>query len=140
MTDQSASGVSKSGPYLSFRRHGEVAVVTVSAAIEDLPPNLVETAAQVVLSPLKESPPSNVIVDLAEVLLVGEDGPVAGLGLQDADLRLAIDHGLKRDGMPVGRDAGAHGGGGSRPSAPNSFGGVLACPSRPSMGSSSTTR
>jgi len=44
-----------------------MAVVEVSAAIEDLPPNIVETAAQVVLSPLKENPPSNVIVDLSQV-------------------------------------------------------------------------
>jgi len=54
-------------PYLSFRRHGEVAVVSVSAAIEDLPSSAIETAAQVVLSPLKANPPSNVIVDLAKV-------------------------------------------------------------------------
>jgi anti-anti-sigma factor len=54
-------------PYLSFRRHGEVAVVSVAAAIEDLPSNTIETAAQIVLSPLKENPPSAVIVDLAKV-------------------------------------------------------------------------
>jgi len=54
-------------PYLSFRRHGEVAVVCVSSAIESLPASAIETAAQVVLSPLKENPPSNVIVDLAKV-------------------------------------------------------------------------
>ena len=54
-------------PFLSFRRHGEVAVVSVSAAIEDLPSSAIETAAQVVLSPLKANPPSNVIVDLSKV-------------------------------------------------------------------------
>jgi anti-sigma B factor antagonist len=54
-------------PYLSFRRHGEVAVVDVSAAIENLPSSAIETAAQVVLSPLKANPPSNVIVDLSKV-------------------------------------------------------------------------
>jgi anti-sigma B factor antagonist len=53
--------------YFSFRRHGEVAVVHVSAAIENLQSNVIETAAQVVLSPLKANPPSNVIVDLSEV-------------------------------------------------------------------------
>ncbi|HEX3150685.1 MAG TPA: STAS domain-containing protein [Gemmataceae bacterium] len=56
-----------SEPYLSFRRHGEIAVVGVAAAIEDLPSSAIETAAQVVLAPLKENPPSNVIVDLAKV-------------------------------------------------------------------------
>jgi anti-anti-sigma factor len=53
--------------FFSFRRHGEVAVVHVSAAIENLQSNVIETAAQVVLSPLKANPPSNVIVDLTEV-------------------------------------------------------------------------
>ena len=61
--DSSAGGE----PFLSFRRHGEVAVVSVSAAIEDLPSSAIETAAQVVLSPLKANPPSNVIVDLSKV-------------------------------------------------------------------------
>ena len=56
-----------SEPYLSFRRHGEIAVVEVSAAIEDLPSSAIETAAQIVLSPLKANPPSNVIVDLSQV-------------------------------------------------------------------------
>jgi len=44
-----------------------VAVVDVSAAIENLPSSAIETAAQVVLSPLKANPPSNVIVDLSKV-------------------------------------------------------------------------
>jgi len=56
-----------SEPYLSFRRHGEIAVVSVSSAIENLPSSAIETAAQVVLSPLKANPPSNVIVDLSKV-------------------------------------------------------------------------
>jgi anti-sigma B factor antagonist len=56
-----------SEPYLSFRRHGDVAVVGVSAAIENMQSSAIETAAQVVLFPLKENPPSNVIVDLAKV-------------------------------------------------------------------------
>lgn len=54
-------------PYLSFRRHGEIAVVGVSAAIEDLPASAIEMAAHVVLLPLKENPPSHVIVDLGKV-------------------------------------------------------------------------
>jgi len=54
-------------PFLTFRRHGEIAVVSVSAAIEDLASSAIETAAQVVLSPLKENPPSNVIIDLSRV-------------------------------------------------------------------------
>jgi len=54
-------------PFLTFRRHGEIAVVSVSAAIENLASSAIETAAQIVLAPLKENPPSNVIIDLERV-------------------------------------------------------------------------
>lgn len=67
MSDRPEPTPTGSEPYLSFRRHGEVAVVGVSAAIENLASSAIETAAQVVLSPLKENPPSNVIVDLGRV-------------------------------------------------------------------------
>src|SRR5215218_8790981 len=67
MSASPESAAAGNEPYLSFRRHGEVAVVGVSAAIENLPASAIETAAQVVLSPLKANPPSNVIVDLAKV-------------------------------------------------------------------------
>ena len=67
MSASPESAASGNEPYLSFRRHGEVAVVGVSAAIESLPASAIETAASVVLSPLKENPPSNVIVDLSRV-------------------------------------------------------------------------
>lgn len=66
MTDVSQSNAGGE-PFLSFRRHGEIAVVGVAAPIENLPASAIETAAQVVLSPLKENPPSNVIVDLSRV-------------------------------------------------------------------------
>ena len=67
MSDSLNSASGSTEPFLSFRRHGEIAVVEVSAAIEDLPSSAIETAAQVVLSPLKANPPSNVIVDLSRV-------------------------------------------------------------------------
>lgn len=63
----SATILDPNEPCLTFRRHGEIAVVSVSAAIEDLASSAIETAAQVVLAPLKENPPSNVIIDLARV-------------------------------------------------------------------------
>ena len=53
--------------YLSIRWHGDVAVLHVAAGIEDLPADAIEAAAQIVLSPLKQRPPSNVIVDLSKV-------------------------------------------------------------------------
>jgi len=67
MSASPESAAAGNEPYLSFRRHGEVAVVGVSSAIESLPASAIETAASVVLSPLKENPPSNVIVDLSRV-------------------------------------------------------------------------
>src|SRR6188768_4056460 len=63
----SAANLDPNEPCLTFRRHGEIAVVSVSAAIEDLASSAIETAAQVVLAPLKENPPSNVIIDLSRV-------------------------------------------------------------------------
>lgn len=53
--------------YFSVRRHGEAAVITVSAEIEGLAANDIETAAHLILAPLKADPPSNVVVDLSRV-------------------------------------------------------------------------
>lgn len=52
---------------LSIRWHGDVAVLHVASGIENLPANAIEAAAQIVLSPLKQRSPSNVIVDLSKV-------------------------------------------------------------------------
>jgi anti-sigma B factor antagonist len=59
--------------YISVRRHGEEAVVTVSAEIEHLPTNVIELAAGEVQKSLKEHPPSNVIVDLSKVNFFGSE-------------------------------------------------------------------
>ena len=52
-------------------RHGEIVVLIPSAEIENLPESLVEQAAQFVLEPLRERPPSGMIVDLSKVGFVG---------------------------------------------------------------------
>ena len=62
-----ADGTENAEQFFSIRRHGENMVVTVSAEIEHLPSNIIEAAAQFVLAPLKENPPTNVIVDLERV-------------------------------------------------------------------------
>ena len=62
---------SKTGDSIQIIRHGDIAVIIPTAQIEDLPETLVEQAAQVVLTPLRENPPSGLIVDLAKVAFVG---------------------------------------------------------------------
>ena len=57
--------------FFQVRRHGDVAVIIPSPQIEHLPETLLEPAAQMVLAPLRDDPPNNIIVDLAEVRYFG---------------------------------------------------------------------
>ena len=57
--------------YFQVKRHGDVAVIVPSPEVEQLPENLIEPAAKLVLSPLKEDPPSHLIVDLEGVRYFG---------------------------------------------------------------------
>ncbi len=59
------------GQWFQVERHGDVAVIIPSPEIEKLPENQVEVAAQLVLAPLKENPPSGLIVDLSGVNFLG---------------------------------------------------------------------
>ncbi len=56
---------------IQMKRHGDIVVLTPSAEIENLHETLIEQAAQVVLRPLREQPPSGLIVDLTQVGFVG---------------------------------------------------------------------
>jgi anti-sigma B factor antagonist len=56
-----------------IKRYGDVAVIVPSPAIESLPANLIEPSAQAVLAPLKENPPTSLIVDLAQVGFFGSE-------------------------------------------------------------------
>jgi anti-anti-sigma factor len=53
--------------FFQVRRHGDVAVIVPSPQIEHLPETLLQPAAQMVLAPLKEDPPNQIIVDLSDV-------------------------------------------------------------------------
>jgi anti-sigma B factor antagonist len=53
--------------FFQVRRHGEIAVIVPSPQIEHLPETLLLPAAQMVLAPLKEDPPNQIIIDLSEV-------------------------------------------------------------------------
>ena len=55
----------------SIERHGEIAIITPSPEVEKMPENLMEQAAQLVLSPLRSDPPAGLIFDLSKVDYVG---------------------------------------------------------------------
>ena len=68
-----ASGDSLSGEYFQLIRRGDSMVVVPSPEVEQLPSNVVETAAQIVLAPLKERPATNVVFDLSKVQFFGSE-------------------------------------------------------------------
>ena len=57
----------------SFRieRHGEIAVVIPSPKVEEMHETLIEQAAKMVVSSLREDPPSGIVIDLSRVNYVG---------------------------------------------------------------------
>ena len=57
--------------YFQIKRHGDVAVVVPSPEIEQLPENLLQPAASMVLATLRDDPPGNLIVDLSAVRFFG---------------------------------------------------------------------
>jgi anti-sigma B factor antagonist len=62
-----ASDADLTNEFFQVRRHGDIAVVIPSPQIEHLPETLLQPAAQMVLAPLKEDPPNQIIVDLSQV-------------------------------------------------------------------------
>jgi anti-sigma B factor antagonist len=66
-----ASDADLTNEFFQVRRHGDIAVIVPSPQIEHLPETLLQPAAQMVLAPLKEDPPSQIIVDLSEVNYFG---------------------------------------------------------------------
>ncbi len=57
--------------YFQVKRHGDIALVTPSPEVEQLPESLMQPAASMLLAPLKEDPPSHLIVDLTGVRYFG---------------------------------------------------------------------
>jgi anti-anti-sigma factor len=66
-----ASDADLANEFFQVRRHGDIAVVVPSPQIEHLPETLLEPAAQLVLAPLREDPPGQIIVDLSAVRYFG---------------------------------------------------------------------
>ena len=61
---------SNSQPFV-VERHGDVAIITPSPEVERMAENQMEQAAQAVLSPLRDDPPTGLIFDLSKVDYVG---------------------------------------------------------------------
>ncbi len=59
--------------YIQIMRNGDIMIVLPAPEIEELPSSVIETAAQVVLSPLKSQPASQVIFDLSRVSFFGSE-------------------------------------------------------------------
>jgi anti-sigma B factor antagonist len=65
MTEEAAS--------MSFRieRHGDIAVITPSPDVESMHEALIQSAAQMVLAPLRQDPPGGLVIDLTQVNYFG---------------------------------------------------------------------
>lgn len=59
--------------YFQVLRRGDMMIVVPSPEVEQLPTNVIDTAAQVVLAPLKARPATNVIFDLSKVQFFGSE-------------------------------------------------------------------
>jgi anti-anti-sigma factor len=65
------SRISVENQSFQIHRHGDVVVVVPSPEVENMPDGLIDQAAQLVLAPLKENPPTGVIIDLTKINYVG---------------------------------------------------------------------
>jgi anti-anti-sigma factor len=59
--------------YFQIQPAGDIAVMTPAAEVENLPSNLIEPAAQIVLATLRADPPAYLVVDLSQVGFFGSE-------------------------------------------------------------------
>jgi len=59
--------------YFQLLRRGDVVVVVPSPEVEQLPSNIIEMAAQMVLAPLRDRPATDIIIDLSKVHFFGSE-------------------------------------------------------------------
>ena len=57
--------------HFNIERHGEIAVVTPSARVEEMHETMIEQAARMVIQSLKSDPPAGIVVDLSQVAYFG---------------------------------------------------------------------
>jgi len=55
----------------NVERHGELAVIIPAPDVENMPETLIQPAAELVLAPLRNKPPSGVVIDLSKVKFFG---------------------------------------------------------------------
>ena len=60
-----------SNEYFQVKWHSDVAIIIPSPEVEQLPESLMQPAAQMLLTPMKEDPPMHLIVDLTGVRYFG---------------------------------------------------------------------
>lgn len=65
------SRLATQGESFQIQRRGDVVIVIPSPEVESMSDTMIEQAAQLVLSPLKDDPPSGVIFDLSQVSYFG---------------------------------------------------------------------
>ncbi|HEV3257381.1 MAG TPA: STAS domain-containing protein [Gemmataceae bacterium] len=51
--------------------HGDIAVITPAPEVESMPENLIHQAAEIVLAPLRKTPPAGMVIDLSQVKFFG---------------------------------------------------------------------
>ena len=56
---------------IQIERHGDIAIIIPASEVENMQWELIEQAADIVLSPLKQEPASGLIVDLSQVAYFG---------------------------------------------------------------------
>jgi anti-sigma B factor antagonist len=56
---------------IQIERHGDIAIIIPASEVENMQWELIEQAADIVLSPLKQEPASGVVVDLSQVAYFG---------------------------------------------------------------------
>lgn len=59
--------------YFQISRREDIMIIVPSPEVEQIPSNIIDTAAQVVLSPLKAHPATNVIFDMSQVHFFGSE-------------------------------------------------------------------
>jgi len=65
------SRMATQGESFQILRHGDIVVVIPSPEVEGMSDAMIEQAAQLVLAPMKDDPPSGVIFDLSQVSYFG---------------------------------------------------------------------
>jgi anti-anti-sigma factor len=61
----------KKGESFRVERHGNIAVIIPAPEVENMPENLIQQAAELVLAPLRNDPPDGLVIDLSEVKFFG---------------------------------------------------------------------